>query len=517
VELLVSNAARAVASVHGTEVYRVELHRVSSRLAGRCECPAFENSPFCKHMVAVALAAPQGAIDRFDALREHLLAQPPEALVARLLSLAERNETLRRSLEREIADALEDDAALVRRYRRDLDDAVEAARDPRSWREANDFAELSAAIDALSRLADARPAPALELTTYLLDEFLELSGEVDDSEGELFDLGRRACELHLQLCAAQQPDPVELAERLLDWELNAVTDLFHAIHEDYADVLGAEGIAALTGRAQQLWTALPPLKPKTYDPHRTVLKAILDRFGAQDLDARIALRKAELTAPAGYLEIADMLEAAGREAEALKWLEEALWVFEDQPGPNLQRRAADMMLQAGRTKEAQALLWRVFEREPGFHTYRALLQAPDAPLLAAKAQAHLRARAETAKVDRAAWYAPAATLFDIQMEQRDFDAAWETAERFDLGDMRLGELATATLQTHRDRALAAFRTLAEVCIRRGGAANYDAAIGWIRRSADANPGAAEQAAWIEDLRLRHKAKRTFIQRLPPAP
>lgn len=468
-------------------------------------------------MVAVALAAPQGAVNRFGALREHLLAQPPEALVGRLLDLAERNETLRRSLEREIADASEDDAALVRRYRRDLEDAIEAARDPGSWRSANDFAELSAAIDALSRLADRRPGPALELTTYLLDEFLELSGEVGDSEGELYELGRQACEIHLRLCAARRPDPAELAERLLDWELNAVTDLFHAIHEDYVDILGVEGIAALTRQAQELWAVLPPLKPATYDPRRTVLKAILDRFGAQDLDARIALRKAELAAPAGYLEIADMLEAAGREAEALKWLEEALWVFEDRPDRGLQGRAADMMLRAGRVKEAQALLWRVFEREPGFHTYVALRKPPDAPSLAAKAQAHLRARAETAKADRASWYSAAATLFDIQMEEGDFDAAWETAGRFTLGDMRLGQLATATLQTHRDRALAAFRTLAEDCIRRGGAGNYDAAIGWIRRRGEAKPNAAEQAAWIEDLRLRYKAKRTFIQRLPPAP
>jgi uncharacterized Zn finger protein len=512
VELLVSTADRALAQVYGTEIYRVELHSVAERLHGRCECRAFQDSGFCKHMVAVALAAPEAAIDRFVRLREHLSAQPPEALVERLLRLAERDEGLRRALERECADTSEDDAALVKRYRRDLAEAVEAARELREWRAPTDFPELAAVVDALASLAQARPRPALELVTLLLDEVVQLSGEVDDSEGELFELSQRAYELHVRLCGELQPDPAALAEQLLEWELETVTDLFHAAHEDYLDVLGAEGVAGLTRQARVLWAALPPAKSGTYDGRRPVLKRILDRFDARDLDARVALRKAELSDPSGYLEISGLLHEAGRREEALQWLEEALWVFEDRPDRRLEQRAAELMLEAGRTKDAQALLWRLFERQPEHYAYLALVQVPGEPSRAAEAKALLRARADKRK----AWGGEAATLFDIQMAEGDHEGAWDTAQNFDLGDMRLGQIAEASLQTHPGRALAAYRTLAEQCIGRGGAGNYDAAVGWILRRATANPDALEQAAWIADLRLRHKAKRTFIQRLPPA-
>jgi hypothetical protein len=55
-------------------------------------------------------------------------------------------------------------------------------------------------------------------------------------------------------------------------------------------------------------------------------RAILDQFAIDrgHVDARIALRNGGLSSPHTYLEIAEICCAAGRDAEALKWLEEAI-------------------------------------------------------------------------------------------------------------------------------------------------------------------------------------------------
>src|SRR5215471_10453982 len=70
---------RVVARVAGTEDYRTELTGRGEEIDGECSCPAFEEWGFCKHMVAVALAAnaagPEGEREGAGALariRDHL-------------------------------------------------------------------------------------------------------------------------------------------------------------------------------------------------------------------------------------------------------------------------------------------------------------------------------------------------------------------------------------------------------------------------------------------------------------
>src|SRR5665213_1505181 len=47
--------AEVHAHVTGTEVYRATIEGDGRRIAGACDCPAFEDRGFCKHLVAVAL------------------------------------------------------------------------------------------------------------------------------------------------------------------------------------------------------------------------------------------------------------------------------------------------------------------------------------------------------------------------------------------------------------------------------------------------------------------------------
>src|SRR5689334_18433939 len=57
VRLLLIEPARVVAQVSGSEDYRTELTGRGKSIGGHCSCPAFSDYGFCKHMVAVGLAA----------------------------------------------------------------------------------------------------------------------------------------------------------------------------------------------------------------------------------------------------------------------------------------------------------------------------------------------------------------------------------------------------------------------------------------------------------------------------
>ncbi|MGX5801837.1 SWIM zinc finger family protein [Bradyrhizobium sp. Arg314] len=56
VEILSIDSWRALAQVAGSEEYRTEVTGRDFEIAGSCSCPAFGDTGFCKHMVAVALA-----------------------------------------------------------------------------------------------------------------------------------------------------------------------------------------------------------------------------------------------------------------------------------------------------------------------------------------------------------------------------------------------------------------------------------------------------------------------------
>ena len=99
------------------------------------------------------------------------------------------------------------------------------------------------------------------------------------------------------------------------------------------------------------------------------------------------------------------------------------------------------------------------------------------------------------------------------MSERLIAEAWVTAQAGDVSELQLRALAEASLASHPHLAMSAYERLAERRIQLGGAGNYDEAVALIRRRALACADAAAQAAYVRELALRHKAKRTFVQRL----
>lgn len=504
VDLLSLDGDQALARVLGSETYRVNLRWRGDVAAGSCDCPAYDSTDFCKHMVALAITARErtddGAkVDRRARLVDHLRQQGLEAAITRLVSFAEQSPTLWAEIEAEARDAVEDDQALVRRYRAEIDDACDISGSIDYYAVGAYADELSTLLDRLERLnGNGRATAVASLMVHFLESMQEVFEAIDDSEGEVTAAVQRAVEIHLTACQETKPDPVDLARWLFEQEVESDWPAFENLRMVYAEVLGDAGMAEYRRLAMAAWAAVP-VKDRA---GQYALRAILDDFARQDgdLDARIALRSADLSGPYAYLEIIQICREGERQDLALKWAREALWIFEDAPNVRLVSVAAELEAEAGRGDEALAILWPAFERSPDL----ALLR-------------DLKRLSPTDVVDRAVEILEArgfwAMLLDLLLAERRLDAAWAITGRHPIDEWRLRALADASHQTHRQEAQAVYERLAESQVRLTNAGAYDTAIKLIRLRGQVCDDPASQAAYVADLALRHKAKRTFIQRL----
>ena len=247
------------------------------------------------------------------------------------------------------------------------------------YREAEGWAaNVDEVLATVAELASGgRAGLALELVVRAIDRIEGAAEEIDDSDGHCSALLDRAAEIHLAATRVVRPEPVALARDLFARETQSDWETFAGAAALYADVLGEEGLAEYRRLANEAWEKLPARAGKALQSDEFVggyheLKGILDFFAERDgdVEARIALRAKDLSSPWSYLELADFCLAQGREEEALRRAEEGLWVFEDgRPDERLVLFAVGLLAKAGRSADAEAHLWRAFEKAPSLELY----------------------------------------------------------------------------------------------------------------------------------------------------
>jgi hypothetical protein len=522
VEILTLSPERVVAQVAGTEDYRTVLTGRGTEIDGECSCPAFEDWGFCKHMVATALAAnaagdgaeaeAAGALSR---MRQYLKSKSVDGLVDMILELAERDRELFRKLDVESTVVRADDKTLEARLRKAIDAATRTGtyvdyREAPRWRSGVDTV-LNAVADVAS---GPRANIALELIEHAI-ECIEAAFEaIDDSDGHLGELLERAREVHLTAARAARPEPVALARDLFKRETESDFETFAGAVADYADVLGEQGLAEYRRLAVVEWDELPanpgPARAAADDfsaVHR--LKNILDFFAERDgdVEARIALRAQNLTSPWDYQQLAEFCLSQSREAEALRRAEEGLWLFEDRrPDERLLFFAVKLLTKARRRADAEAYLWRAFEKGPSLELYKHLRRIGDEPA-AERALAFLESRLTNS--ERTSWRDRPDLLVEMLMHEKRFDAAWSTVHKFGVSVYAKQALVKATDVKYPREALEFYSAQVEQLANAGA---YDEAAKLIARMAKLR-STSEQAAFVVDLKARHGRKRNFMKLL----
>jgi len=521
VQILVLEPGRVLAQVAGTEDYRTELTGRGKEIDGACSCPAFEDWGFCKHMVAAALAAnaagsdteAEGALPR---IRDHLKKKGVDALVEMIVNLAERDPALFRKLDMAAAAVHADDKTLEARLSKAIDGAIRTNgfvdyRGALDWR-----ANVDAVLDTIADLASrARAGLALKLAERAIDGVERAMEEIDDSDGHCGALLSRAREVHLAAARVARPEPVQLARNLFAREMEGGYATFDGAAAVYADVLGEEGLGEYRRLATEAWEKLPPLSREARTHHEFPydyyqLKDILDAFAEYDgdVDARIALRAKDLSSAWSYLELAEFCLSQGREEEALRRAEEGLWVFEDdRPDQRLVFFTAELLSKAGRKGEAEAHLWRAFEKAPSLELY-ARLHKLGGESARERAMKFLNARLAGEK--RSGRKHSADLVIHILMDEKMFDAAWATVRKHGVSMGLKDALARASETTHPREALAAYAERVDQLANAGGDPAYADAAKLIARMA-ALRNAGEQAAYVAALKARFGRRRNFMK------
>ena len=243
---------------------------------------------------------------------------------------------------------------------------------------------IESVLDRIAGLIEnGRTALVLKLLEHFFARMDQALENIDDSDGGGADVYVKARNIHLTACRQANPDPIALARALFAREVDSEWEFFHGASEAYEDVLGEVGLAEYRRLATEAWKKVRPLRTgarRVEDDQfsrRHALEAILESFAERDgdVDAVIAIRTRDLSTAYDYLGIAQLCLDHAREAEALKWAEEGLWQFEDNPDERLIFFVSDLYRRIGRGEDAEKLLWRTFERAPSLQLYERLKSA----------------------------------------------------------------------------------------------------------------------------------------------
>jgi uncharacterized Zn finger protein len=448
-----------------------------------------------------------------ERLREYLSGLSREQLVDRLLALASRDEVVSTSLRAQAAAAAgEFDLA---GFRKELTARMRVSGFI-DWRGAADYAgRVLRLLDVLEALlAAGLAAEVVGLAEHMVARLETAMRRIDDSGGHLGEVIDCLADVHHDACVAAQPEPKRLAARLVDLTLKSDWEWFLDAPQRYADVLGEQGLAAYRSRLEREWEALPALPPsralsvRFFEGNRfrvTELRKSLAR-ATGDIDELVSVLARDLSSPYAFCQIAEELDQAGREREALAWLERGVAAFPPAADARLRGRLVAAYLRDGQVEDAVGLVERAFAAEPGASTYRELRETasrlPDWAERRAAALGRLRDPAGR----RPFWAADRSEVVRAQLDEGEEEAAWADAVEGGCSAQLWRQLADARRESHPDDSVGVYVRLLDQVLEQTDVRAYREAVALlreIRRTLGDRDGDAAFAGEVARIRDAH--------------
>ncbi|GLZ28341.1 hypothetical protein Lesp02_05310 [Lentzea sp. NBRC 105346] len=219
--------------------------------------------------------------------------------------------------------------------------------------------------------------PGLELvllTEQIVEQLADGVAASPAHSVELTELTHRVLQTHARACVLAPPDPIRLADWLLRLQLEhpEAPDVSLAL---YASVLDDEGLAYYRDLAVTRFERLPVIgfgQTGRYDRNRWALLRIMEELAeyTEDVDLQLLVLTRDLSSGWHYLQVATVLQDAGRSAEALEWVERGLRATGGRgAAPRLIDVAIDEYLRMGAPERAIALCHNAFLDHPSLEVY----------------------------------------------------------------------------------------------------------------------------------------------------
>ncbi len=520
------SAHQLTGSVRGGACYDVALFLDGGDLHGDCSCPAAADGDFCKHQVALALAA-RGDLASAEtpttdaSLAAFLRAQPPELLVDKLLSIAaEYREVEKDLLFWHKSTQAESGAELNK-----VIGALLRGGGFVDYRKSFDFARrVDQVAELLHGLVKSRPAVCAEAAEYALLRLFKTLEQSDDSAGAISGAMEELAKLHRKAMAALQPDK-KFGGRFFKLMLADGWGFFDP--KAYRPLLGDAAWAEYGRCIEAAHAKLPPfVKPKNRwsmtdeSLEREQLTRMLEVWYAlnDDRDALLALKVRELQEPCDYRNLIAQYREYDRQRDALTWAEKAHRLFPDDPGFYVE--LSTCYRHDGLDEEANDLLWQWFEHWPSAEHFFALMKQ------AGKHAASWRKRAFTFLEGRelTSWE---------HARKRKPDALRDVSMRLEilLQEKRVEEavavsrgcvtsrplwlmLADQARKAHPQISVPIYRHEVEYWADLGGNRSYEQSLDFLKKLLPLLLR-DERHSYLAELRIRFKAKRNFIKLLEP--
>ncbi len=432
---------KAYASIQAKRVYQVELDWSGPLPDGVCTCPHNADGNFCKHLVAVGLAAIDSgrvAVDdpaevTADATLEAVVqAMNVDELRELVLTLAQHDGAVRRLLEVRAAAASGDEVPAQAEFEAYVRNMLEF-RGEIDYRRSFEVAEtVSDMLDELEEHLNNGAAevvrPALLLALTELRTMLEY---VDDSSGFIGDQSQRSADLYARACRLGTPDPTKLATWLVKFRAESPGWPI-VVLEDFVDAFDEKAL-----KTYRRAVAALDKKLAGQSTGRHEVEAMLLELADHDGDVDLAVQLLSEGTYVQYGAIVDRLRAAGRADDEVAWIDRAVaagkvsshgggnefWLSPD--------HVAETYKGLGRIDDAIDVLRADFVRRPSVGSYRVLLDfaAGIDRVESERTWAYDRAR-HLAATDR---FAFGMVLVQLCMSDGDIDAAWEAADKYGAG------------------------------------------------------------------------------------
>lgn len=498
------------AIVHGTQPYRVRIELCPDQILPDCSCP-YDWEPFCKHAIAVLLAAiygdvpicaPERTIGQ-EELEGYLKTLGKDELIALIVEHAPE---LKKKLRWEIAT------------RQDAQSALEALKHEISQELAEwDFIDYSSVPGFVSQVEPLREKiqtlgqqgqskEACEATLYFVEALIKIFERgVDDSDGLL---GEFVCQLPFQL--KDWLPKLEKKER----ERYLIKILELAWRQDYG--LDFEG-AAVEACPLEDWpfleTYLKERRSQAQGYERVMLRDLLldgyDKFGQQALF--LALLENHLEYSDDYLHLADKYVELGRSEDAITLLEEGLWQ-DDIAG--MDRAAAyekliALHLQAGdyaKALEAGQTLFREFPRQKSYQHVKAFAKSKDWEKLRKEFLSLLWRKQQ-------AW-----ELAEIYLGEGDLASVVQVADELKADVYLLERIVSAVAASYPKAAVRYYQKLVEHHVGQSQRSHYRQAAYYARRIKELLLKQSKKAVWekyIASLKKAYSKRRALLEELSP--
>ncbi len=536
--------------VAGTEDYAVLLTATAKRLDYHCECPLGLDGEFCKHCVATALAwlhgqAVPGTVKKTAASREitdedvakALQEEDKATLINLLLERAEEDETLRERLLL-LAAGQKGAGPLIAQARKSLEKAIRI-RGSVDYREMPTYAaKVESAIDGVEALFKSGQANgAIDLCEAGLRDLAAAIEKTDDSDGYMSGLMERLQELHLSACEEARPEPEALAGKLFFFEINSEYGEWSNSAENYADVLGAQGLAAFRTIAEAEWAKIPVRTERgggDREDHHYQLTAIMESLARQsgDVEQLVAVLERDLGSAHQYLRIAGLYREAGNHDKALAWAERGAAFASGYDGAPLRLFLAEEYQRRERHADALRIVWVEFRNSPEFSRYKTLgdfaRKAEEWDDWRAQALAYIRRTIAEKPVQDGGkrvtgighrwWNRDHSLLVEIFLDEQETEEAWQEAQAGGCRNDLWLRLAAKREIEHPEDAVSVYLRLGEQAIVHAQGSRYEPAVQLLEKAAALlhSQGRSEEFEQLfETLRQKYKAKRN-LQKLAEA-